>query len=114
MLNKKGYVLVNVGGHYEREHRVVMAKMLGRKLLPTETVHHKNGDKTDNRPENLELWHRPQPCGVRLVDAPHCATCTCHAIGGYHTPLETIRAAAQKSNKESLPDRQENEGMASA
>ena len=45
-----------------------MEEHLGRRLTPEESIHHKNGVRTDNRLENLELWSRSQPNGQRLVD----------------------------------------------
>lgn len=52
----------------QSEHRYVMEWMLGRPLLRTENVHHKNGQRADNRPENLELWSTFQPSGQRVED----------------------------------------------
>lgn len=67
-VDAKGYMVVKKNNKHIKIHREIMEKHLGRKLLPKENVHHINGDRTDNRIENLELWSTSQPSGQRVED----------------------------------------------
>jgi hypothetical protein len=65
-VNPNGYAASNKTVY---EHRIIMEKMLGRWLLPGENIHHRDGNRSNNAPDNLELWVRPQPSGISVHDS---------------------------------------------
>lgn len=66
--DKDGYVKISIKGKSKFEHREVMSQYLMRPLARHENVHHKNGVRSDNRIDNLELWSTSQPCGQKITD----------------------------------------------
>ncbi len=73
-IDKDGYVIINAShpenssGKRGYAHRIIMSNYLGRELYDEENVHHKNGNRQDNRIENLELWSKSQPAGQRIEE----------------------------------------------
>jgi hypothetical protein len=86
---QNGYVMIMVGdGKYRQEHRLIMESIIGRRLTDDEVVHHANGDRADNRIENLVLMtrkdhgqlHRPRMVAACHPEKPYgshgmCKTC---------------------------------------
>lgn len=97
-LTKNGYNRICIDGKRILEHRYIMEKYLGRKLTEKERIHHINGNKIDNRIENLELtnsnsqhlkkyhadtWKRRKINGELTPDAIH------NIIDRYNLPKGT-------------------------
>lgn len=61
---KDGYILLQIAGRRIYEHRLIMEQHIGRQLTKKEHVHHLNGDKTDNRLENLSLMSQREHLAI--------------------------------------------------
>lgn len=67
-----GYVEFTTGKNkHKREHRVVAELMAGRSLRPNEVVHHKDGDKTNNHPSNLEIMDAIEHASLHARERHH-------------------------------------------
>ena len=63
-LDKFGYPIQSVKGVFRFKHRIIMEKHLGRRLSKEEVIHHINGNKMDNRIENLKILTQGEHCRI--------------------------------------------------
>jgi DNA-binding transcriptional regulator YiaG len=82
---------------YVMQHRRVASEMAGRALDPGEHVHHINGIKHDNRPENLQILTRGEHIALHAAEAEHIAAVANAArekrfLGSYPTPERVQKA----------------------
>lgn len=94
------YILRMHNGVLMPEHRIIMEDMLGRQLTSKEHVHHKNGLKWDNRPENLLLLSQSAHSKVHAIDFPerHISDIpvACYDIAGYKIKTYTSMTEAEQ------------------
>ncbi|MES2875425.1 MAG: HNH endonuclease [Bacteroidota bacterium] len=64
---RTGHPCADKNGRCQASHLVIYEN-LGKVIQKGESVHHKNGDRLDNRIENLEIWTTSQPPGQRVED----------------------------------------------
>jgi len=126
-----GRVWMNGKQRHVRKHRLVMENHLGRKLLPSEDVHHINGDKADNRVGNLRVvdhgkyaslsnaarWARLTAEQVAEIWRDPRQTKELAALYGVHrTTIQRIRRVARrdglKRKVQSITDANHNKGLA--
>lgn len=92
---KARYAQMKVDGKKRLAHRVIMERHLGRPLTRAEVVHHRNGDRFDNRIENLEVLSHKEHSGHhnrKYPDTSECVVC-----GASFTPAATKRGGRKQT-----------------
>jgi hypothetical protein len=81
-VDKAGYPqMTDADGRQRAVHLGVMERKIGRKLLPFETVHHRDGNRKNYKESNLELWASRHPRGQRISDQVEFAKETLRIYG---------------------------------
>jgi hypothetical protein len=91
---KSPYLFKRINGRHILAHRAVVEEHLGRRLGRWEMVHHKNGDKRDNRLENLQVVS-PKEHSQEHGQQRHPLTKVCEFCGSNFTPKPTKRKQAK-------------------
>jgi len=107
-INSEGYRIISTGKRKQRirEHRLIMEKHIGRKLEAHEIIHHLNGDRLDNRTENLEITtlcehnkKHPHPMLGRHHSPESKSKMSASRVGKKHSAETKAKMSASKTGR---------------